>query len=260
MAARRYRLNRNFYILLGILAFITALVIWLVARQYGGTVGTDTVSFSRSCDIVVARDENTATSESYGRIDYKVLEGELVTGGQKIAEVYKWGYNDNSLQDLNTLEQQIGEYQQELTADIMDARLQAIDSSIDEKRAEIYASVHGDYTLDLLQIERELYDLLISRRDYLQSTVQPDERLTAMYDEKSGISQSLDSWRRDVLSTGEGRISFWFDGYEPFVNKQTFSQLQPKDVSAIIAGKTLANSADVQTDRPLYRIVNPNEW
>ena len=126
MANRRARPNIKFYLLLAVLAAIVIVVMVLIFRTTGGLVEQGTVTMEAAVTAVVIRDESVVTAESYGRINYFVAEGERITSGTKIAEVFKWGTYDSVLQDLLTMQQEIRAYQTEtVLADIVNTELES---------------------------------------------------------------------------------------------------------------------------------------
>ena len=84
---RRTRPNSRFYLLLGGLALIVAVILFLLLRGSSGRIENATVSMEAPISGVVIRDETVITAETYGKITYAVSECERITGGTKIAEV-----------------------------------------------------------------------------------------------------------------------------------------------------------------------------
>lgn len=259
MAIRRRKARGRLYVFLATLALIIIAVIVLIRFSTSGTVEIDSLSFEKAVSTVIVRDEQVATAETYGKIIFLAAEGERVTSGTKVAEVYKWGYNENILQDLLTLQQEIRTYQVDtILKDIMDTELQALDNSIAEKVDAISASIRGENEQDLLILERELKRQMNDRRELLRTKVQPDEKLTNLYEREQTLMERMEVWKGDALAVNSGMISFYFDGYEFMLNNQTVATLTPTEVSAVLKGTGKSTSTEAQ--RPLYRIVNNMHW
>lgn len=259
MAIRRRKARGRLYVFVAMIALTIIAVVLLIRFSTGGTVETDSLSFEKVVSTVIVRDEQVATAETYGKIIFLAAEGERVTSGTKVAEVFKWGYNENILQDLLTLQQEIRTYQVDtILKDIMDTELQALDKSIQEKVDAITASIRGENDQDPLLLERELKRLMTDRRELLLTKVQPDEKLTDLYEREQTLMDRMEVWKGDALAVSSGLISFYFDGYEAMLNNQTVAALTPADVTAVLKGAGKSTSTEAQ--RPLYRIVNNMRW
>ena len=260
MARKRYRPNYRFYLMLALIAALVGVVLFLLLRTVGGTVEQGSVTLEQNITGVVIRDETVVTAESYGKITYFVTEGERITSGTKIAEVYRWGTYDSVLQDLLTLQQEIRNYQVEtILADVVNSELDRLDSAIDSQMERISAVVQGESQEDILSLEQELRTLMDERRDYLKNNLQPDEKLMSLYEREQTLTDRLESWKKDVYASASGMISFYFDGYETVLNKVTMAQVLPSDITAVINGKSVSIASST-TEKPLYRIANTQQW
>jgi putative membrane fusion protein len=248
--------------LLLLLAAVLTGIILLVAGSRGGVIEVGADRLERSTNSVIIRDETVAAAEAYGKINYVVSEGASVLSGQKVAEVYMWGYTSNDLKELQRLREEIRSYQVDvLLQDIVNRDLQNIEEQIDDLCQRIAACVGGNSQEDLLDLQRELSALLDSRRDYLKSSVQPDEELSRKYEEESRYVGRLDEWRREVLSSDSGVISFHLDGYEALLNEQNLQQLSSSDISDALKGKEMITTAvGAQEARVIYRLVDASHW
>ncbi|MGI6192984.1 MAG: HlyD family efflux transporter periplasmic adaptor subunit [Christensenellales bacterium] len=256
---RGARPNARFFMLIGAVVLFMGVVGWLLFRTVGGTVEAASVTMEAPVKAVIIRDETVVTAETYGNISYAVAEGERITSGTKICEVYKWGTYDSVLADLLTMQQEIRDYQvKTLLQDIVNTELTAMDSAIDAKLAEIAAVASGESTADMLKLNQELKTLMNSRRDYLKSKIQPDDRLMSLYEREQTLLDRLQSWKQDVYSQNSGMVSFYFDGYESVLNRNTMAQVLPSDINAVINGK--AAPVVTTAEKPLYRVMNTSVW
>jgi putative membrane fusion protein len=53
-------------------------------------------------------------------------------------------------------------------------------------------------------------------------------------------------------------VSFYFDGYESVLNRNTMAQVLPSDITAVINGK--AAPMVTTAEKPLYRVMNTSVW
>lgn len=256
---RGARPNSRFFMLLGAVLLLGSVVGWLIFRTVGGTVEAASVTMEAPIKAVVIRDETVVTAETYGNISYYVAEGERITSGTKICEVYKWGTYDSVLADLLTMQQEIRSYQVgTLLQDIVNTELTAMDGSIAAKLDEIAAVAGGESGADMLKLNQELKTLMSGRRDYLKSKIQPDDKLMSLYEREQTLLERLESWKQDVYSQNSGMVSFYFDGYESVLNRNTMAQVLPSDITAVINGK--AAPAVTTAEKPLYRVMNTSAW
>lgn len=256
---RGARPNSRFFMLLGAVLLLGSVVGWLIFRTVGGTVEAASVTMEAPIKAVVIRDETVVTAETYGNISYYVAEGERITSGTKICEVYKWGTYDSVQADLLTMQQEIRSYQVgTLLQDIVNTELTAMDGSIAAKLDEIAAVAGGESGADMLKLNQELKTLMDGRRDYLKSKIQPDDKLMSLYEREQTLLERLESWKQDVYSQNSGMVSFYFDGYESVLNRNTMAQVLPSDITAVINGK--AAPAATTAEKPLYRVMNTSVW
>ena len=94
------------------LLLVGAYIGYRILKPTTGRLGTDTVEGEIEFTGVIIRRENVADSEDYHTIRYLVSEGDLVNGQQKVAYLYRKGY-ENQMSDIVSKEQQF--YQQQIT-------------------------------------------------------------------------------------------------------------------------------------------------
>ena len=252
---RRYKL-RFYLILLVPILLVGAYIGYRILNPTSGRLGTDTVEGDLEFTGVIIRRENVATSEDYHTIRYLVNEGDMVSGGQQVAYLYKKGY-ENQMSDIVSKEQQI--YQQQITL----LRLSSADGLTvpDEVAAynnQIEAVVNrmtqaslGKDGLDYIQLSEELDALLTARQNLLRQIVPADATLTASYQQLDILRNAFSAESNLLNNAGTGYISFHLDGYE---NAMSIDSLTASQVSRISSSPVSAsyNAAGV------YRIVDPN--
>lgn len=263
MGRKRAKMKRRVKIILSLLgmALVIFLVVLLVMRVRRGVIDNDTMTFSQNgVEVVIIRDEAVITGEAYGKMSFNVDEGQLVEGNEKVAQVYKWGYNENLIQDLVTLQQTIKEYQTNtLRKDISDPEYNELETQIHNLLNEISEAMKHKKNYDILNAQRELSALLDQRREHLLQ-FQPDGKLSEMLEQEEKYIDMLKEWRSDILAKQAGIISFYYDQYESLLNKSTLEQLSFNDLQSVKRNKKpeiVSNDSTVK-DRPLYRLINPD--
>lgn len=252
---RRFRL-RFYLILLVPILLVGAYIGYRILRPTTGRLGTDTVEGDMEFTGVIIRRENVAPSEDYHTIRYLVSEGDMVSGSQQVAYLYRKGY-ENQMSDIVSKEQQI--YQQQITllrlssSDGMTVPDEVSDynSRIEEVVNKMAQASMGKDGLDYIRLSEELDDLLTARQNLLRQIVPTDATLTASYQQLDALRSAFSAESILVNNSGNGYISFHLDGYE---NAMSIDSLTESQVRRVVSSPVSAsyNAAGV------YRIVDPN--
>ena len=113
---RRVRIRPRFYVIVaGFLASV-ALVIWGIAALITGgrpTVEWGGLSTDRAVRVLIVRDEQVVAAGDYAsRLEALVAEGEPVTAGQAILNLYTAGYSEKDMQNYLVVQQKIKDAQE----------------------------------------------------------------------------------------------------------------------------------------------------
>ena len=262
MPSRRTRKpGAKFFILIGGIAVAAFLVIFFVFSSGTVKIVTGSIDFDTDQSTVVVRDEQVYKAENYGKATFLASEGERVAQGTPIAEVYKWGYNDKIMSDLVDVETKIEQYQENnLLLNVKDQDLAMINQSILNENIKISGIINGTAKGDLINEEKTLRQLMDNKQTYLHNKVKADAQLQNYYDQESQLQEKVDSWREQITAPAAGVVSFYFDGREDLLNSKNLEQLTIKNINDIVNGSTLPETGSTDTQRPLYRLVNNNQW
>ena len=252
---RRFKL-RFYLILLVPILLVGAYIGYRILKPTTGRLGTDTVEEDLEFTGVIIRRENVATSEDYHTIRYLVSEGDMVSGQQLVAYLYRKGF-ENQMSDIVSKEQQI--YQQQITLlRLSSADGMTIPDEVAEYNSKIEATVNkmtqaslGKEGLDYIQLSEELDALLTNRQNLLRQLVPADATLSASYQQLDILRRAFSSESTLTNNSGTGYISFHLDGYE---NAMSIDSLTESQVRRVVSSPVSAsyNAAGV------YRIVDPN--
>lgn len=262
MARQRVRFRGRFFLLvLGMIGFLALAIVLVVRRggyaeaRYGDVTGTIQTSGA------IVRDESTVYTEAYEKIIFSVVEGQTVQTGAQIAQVFKRGYQDESMVTLLRLQREIYEYQKSVIGADAAAGLTEIENSIAAVEAQIRECARGDGAYDMLALEQSLKNLQAERATYLQANVQADGTLTSLYNSLTEQETALTNWTRDIVnSAGPGVISFYFDGYERVLNAAQLDTINASLLKSVLSGGNTASAAASTTETPLYRLVQNTRW
>ena len=262
MAKSRKRIKGRFFLMILILVgFIALVVVVANALKKTGEIQFGSLGADMDVNAAVIRDEKVIMSEPYEKITFDVVEGETVNNDQVIAQLYRRGYQDETMVTLLNLQKQIYDYQMQLLGGQAPQELIDLNTNIDEVEKQIRAVSRGQSTLDMLDLEQTLKDLEDQRVTLLQSVVTADTTLTQLYSDLKSQQNVMSSWKRDILNTGgTGIVSFYFDGYEQVLNVNKLSTINSALVKTVVNGGNTAKNADSTSEVPLYRIINNTHW
>ena len=262
MAKSRKRIKGRFFLKDLVLAGFIGVVDGVRnARKKAGGIQFGSRGADLEVNAAIIRDEKVIMSEPYEKITFDVVEGETVNNDQVIAQLYRRGYQDETMVTLLNLQKQIYDYQMQLLGGQQPQELIDLNTNIDEVEKQIRAVSRGQSTLDMLDLEQTLKDLEDQRVTLLQSVVTADTTLTQLYSDLKSQQNVMSSWKRDILNTGgTGIVSFYFDGYEQVLNVNKLSTINSALVKTVVNGGNTAKNADSTSEVPLYRIINNTHW
>lgn len=244
-----------------LLAMIGGVVLFLKLTSNKGEIQLGSVDCEVSVTAAVVRDEKVILTEPYEKIAFNVVEGQTVSNGDLIAQVYKRGYQDETMVALLTLQKQIYAYQKQLLGGGVPAAIAEVNENIEAVESKIRAVSREESMLDMLDLEQQLKSLQSERITAMKNAVTPDATLQQMYTELEAQESVQDTWKRDIRNeVGAGVISFYFDGYEQVLNVDKLSTINGALVNSVVKGGNTANTAASTSDTPLYRIMNNTHW
>ncbi len=262
-ARRNSTISPRFVMVFGglvVLIIILSLVLIFMSNSAIATKGT--ISFMHETSGIVIREETSYQSQNYSKANFLVDEGQEVIAGTAVAEVYTWDYSDSAEENLLLQQNSILDYQQNnVLKDVENKGLDTLNLEIDELSAQISSVVSGEATGDLLQLEKDLQDLLDQRTQFLREHVTTDATLEDLYQKESDMLARIDDWEETVAAEAPGIVSYYFDGNEQLLTYENMKELTVSNIEDIISGR-YSSSAFESDDaaKPLYRLVNADTW
>ena len=262
MAKSRVRIRGRFFVvILGLVGVIALVVLIANATRHNGEIEFGTLGADMEVSAAIIRDETTIMTDQYEKITYDVTEGETVSNDQVIAQVYKRGYQDETMVTLLNLQKQIYNYQLQLLGGAEPAELIELNANLTAVEGQIRSVSRGDSELDMLDLEQTIKDLENQRVELMKSIVTPDTTLTQLYSNLESQQSTVTGWKKDIRnSSGTGIVSFYFDGYEQVLNVNKLSTINSALVKSVVRGGNTANQAASTSEIPLYRIINNTHW
>ena len=143
---------------------------------------------------------------------------------------------------------------------ILNQDLADLDAQIEELTEQIHNMISDRRTGNLLKYERELRNLMEQRETFLREQVNVDSQLQSYLDAEAALLAGIEGWRRSSTAESDGVVSFYFDGAESVLTPANMMKLSISDISNILDGKSYYTLTDSTTSRPLYRLVEKNNW
>jgi putative membrane fusion protein len=265
MAARRRKrkVTKRFYVILSVVvALLGSLAMLLVfGMDRYGQVTTGSMSLEKDVSVIIVRDEMVYSVANYAAASFFATEGEAITQGTTVAQVYKWGFNNKLLTDLISVQEQIRDVQEnEIWAEVVNSNLNEINAKINNKIQEIAVVVQGDSSADIVLLERKLKELFEQKQSFLRRNVQADARLDALYAKEQEALTLLSNWREDVTAQTGGVVSFYLDGLEKQLTPYNLDTLTRDDILNARKGVVTSAANGKDSTKPLYRLVNNYKW
>ena len=260
---KRRQVRPRFLIVLCLIAGLIGVGIFMLSKEETVSIMQGTVSEETPITGVLVRQETVVKNESFGKIIYRVQEGERVAKDTLVAEVYSAGYSERTLQDLYAKQQDILNHQQNtLLKDIVDEPLQALNQSISEKITAIAQTIQAQNFATVLTMEGELRTFFTQRQDLLRDkfSATQDDTLNKLYGQQTKLMQEISSVSKPSHAPEAGVVSFYLDGCEALLTPSTFKNVTVKDVKNIIGGSSVQKAASANAMQPIYKIMDTQKW
>ena len=208
----------------------------------------------------IIRDETVVTTAKYEKVVYSVIEGQTIENGTEVCEVFKRGYQDETMVTLLNLQKQVYAYQLQVLGGSLDA-VTDVNGRIATVEEQIRTAARATSDLDMLALEQQLKTLQEERTTTLRATTPADVTLNGYYTELDNQQSSMANWKQKIINNaGTGIVSFYFDGYESALNVNKLSTVNAALVSSVVKGNNTSVTTDDSGQIPLYRLITPTHW
>lgn len=244
-------------LLLGAIAFVLYTFLHN-GREEAAEAGNMSYSLT-DVNAVIIRDEFTHVTSELARTDFMFEEGESVSGGDLVAVAYKLGYSDELMQSLLNKREEVYAAQMERIGSTKDPKLDELNESIDGVKKRIEACVMHRSGEDLESIYRSLDSLLKERTEYLRGKVQETESLRQLYASADAAEDLITAWTEDIYAERDGRVSYYFDGYEQAMNVEKLGMLSSNLINRAVK-ESAASTWTADDATRVCRVVNNDKW
>ena len=254
---RTIRVNAKFYLFILLIAAAAAAVAYFALRTDTAVVRAGRLEFDTEVPVVIVRDEEVITTESYEKVSFLVPDLQRVEADTPVAEIFRWGYNERVMNDVIDVQNRIEEY--EARQGSAGQELREINTRIAEETDRIRQIANGS-SEDMIAAERQLGLLMDQKRQLLADSAQRDSQLTALYDQEQQLLERVNSWRDLSSAPQAGVVSYYYDGYERVINADNIRNVSAEVVEALLNGTLQVQTDEEDTARPLYRLVDNFSW
>ncbi|MBR3928568.1 MAG: hypothetical protein IKJ65_06135 [Clostridia bacterium] len=257
----KLRVTGRFYVFL---TLVMAIILFLFRDSLFGSgevavVYEATASDVRSVSAVIVRDEEMVSAKQVSRVEYIASEGTLVATGDPVLYVYSLEYSEKLIRELNTVRKNIQTYHNILLGNEIDSTLEVYDLTVKQRALDLKNLIYRNTSGNFLNLVDQLEAAMDERRAYMSSTMRSDTKLIKYYDEEKQKISAIDAWRNTMLTSEEGVVSFYLDGYENDLKAENVSELTIAQMRKVIQGEKLSETG-VRDEVNVARIVNQNHW
>lgn len=259
--AKRRATGRFYFLLILFLAVIAYLVTQYIPQEpTEGIVTTSQSSDRRSVSYVIVRDETVATFDSVERIEYIASEGQNVSTGDIVADIYSTSYINKEIKSIAEKRQSIREYQRQLFAANTDSNLTRLDQNVTLRAKQLKQLVNGSARGNIYNLQKELVNAMQSRQAWLTQNKLDDTRLISLYQDEKTHQSTIDTWKNEAAAVRNGIVSFYFDGYEQILTADNFLDIPAETLRRVINGDRSVRADDSERSKQVFRIVSEDEW
>ncbi len=267
---RRIRVKKRFFVFLA--AFLALLVLLgvgisaLARKLFAGytLAGYGMIESTNKAQALLLRDEMVVRAEGYGTVEYEAADFQNVLAGDPILSFYSSGYTKDIQNELSQVNSRIEQQQNTLydtLSGIVDPQLEEYETQIEQKTQEIRDASQADGSA-MTKLYRELEELMDARQEYLEQTAsaQADTVLTQLYATRDQLLSRIQGWRSAYTAPMDGRVSYTFDGFEPYLTMEVLDLLNAQTLRDLLRNEDPEQPAELRSQQNLYRIVNPTHW
>lgn len=258
----RRRATGRFYFLLILLLAVIAYFLYqqMPARETEGIVSVAMSSDTREVEAVIVRDELIVSVEGLEKADFIAGEGDMVSEGETVAEIYTTNYIRRELNRLLEARENVRDYQRTLFAEGTDSTLERLDQNVQIKAIELKNIVDGLSSGNLQNLEKELEEVMQVRQQYLKENRREDTKLMQLYQTEENRVGSIGSWKTTSEAARSGIVSFYFDGYEDILTADAFPTLTADTLRKVYQGDKTIQAQKTKRSEEVYRIVSNDVW
>lgn len=242
-------------------AFLTVYFYIQVKNIFVDTMETEYATIVTIDDVVeykcyIVRDETLVNSDVGGTYNYVISEGEKLSKGETIANVYSTDSEYKVQEKIQEINEKIAVLEDSsVENNYFTMNITKIDESITDILTGLKTSVlNGEYSL-ALQNKNELLSTLNKRYLVVNSLTGFDDMIQIYTDKKKALTATESQEKAAINSPASGYFFSDVDGYENILTTEIINTATPSDFIALIE-----NGPEKVTPSTVGKIVSEFEW
>lgn len=252
------------FIIKAVVGVLTALGVCLIGFQLYRYYHTDlktevaynyTVRDSLEAQGVAVRSETVIDTTYSGVINYSNQDGEKVSKGNQIAEVYSNEQSAAAKYKIDLLEQERTSLTEaQAQAQSSTVHIDGVENQILNATAELSNAVASDDFDTLLDKENALLSLINKKQLLTDTNTDFTSRIEAINAEISSLQSSLDPNTTVITAPLSGYFVGKVDGYESVLTPDNLDSLSVGQIEDVLA------AGDISTENYVGKVLNDFEW
>ncbi len=259
---RRFRITGRFYVFIA-LVLIGLVIVLQQLFTFGASediVKMGSSNYAMTVDAVIVRDESVSSYEGSGRVVYIAAEGDQVSVGQEVADVYTAAYVESEMRNLEKIRKFIRSYHKQMLNTIIDPNLDRLEANVQAQAVELKRLIQDKSTGSLSNVEKALKQTMVERQDYLRNNRRQDMRLNSLYANEAKTQEVISSWKSARKADKDGIVSFYLDGYETVLTPARLADITAADIRNVMAKKPIEQTEKARLRQNIFRIVTNEKW
>lgn len=199
-------------------------------------VNSQTVDDSIRTDAFMLHNEILIKqAASAGVIDYTRQDGECVSSGGVVAQIYKSAQDAEDQREIQVLNSQISQYQQiGNAADASSIDITALGNETEKQFQKLSADASGGNVEGLGDDENSLLALLNEKQMATGEVKNLDAKVSQLTSQKAKLTASAGAALGQIASPAAGYFVSGSDGYENLFDTNKISSITPDTISALL--------------------------
>lgn len=203
----------------------------------------------------IIKDEMIIKAPFDGRVEKLVKEGERVSKGRAILEIYSSSFDEEKLRQLEAVESELKKQDTNIP---FYKDLQKIDEMIKKEQDNYKEALKKDAEL-AKKILRRIDSLKAKKEEILKKGPLVLQNIESLKEQKEYLEKYISDNTVTINSPEAGIISYTFEGVEDILNTKNMFDLKiPKLSNLVFENKEV--SGEVKEGQPVVKIVDNFDW
>lgn len=214
-----------------------------------------TVQDAVSCNALALRSETLLKGASAGVVDYTLADGEHVSKGGVVANIYPTGEDAQNARALSALQNQIASLQNLGTAQSVGASdVGVLGEALNESFLSLEKSISGSDLSGLADASDNVLDYLNRKQLATGAVTDFNAEIAALQTQANTLAPKVNGKATPLASPLAGDFSSTVDGYEGAYDLANIASIRPADVEKLLAEKPAPDTSAVG------KVISDYQW